>query len=156
MDRRLHSLCVMMNLYETPAARAAIGCAIEVHSVLGSGLLESTYERCFAHELTLRGIQFRRQLTLPITYKGIELDGAYRIDFLIHDGPLIEIKAVERLLPIHTAQVLTYLKLLKLRHGLIINFNVPRLKNGIRSVLAREEWSQLPHQERASTVTMKC
>ena len=68
----------MTNLYETPAARAAIGCAIEVHSELGSGLLESTYERCYGHELTLRGIQFRRQLTLPLTYKGLELGSAYR------------------------------------------------------------------------------
>jgi len=145
----------MTNLYETPAARAAIGCAIEVHSELGSGLLESTYERCFGHELTLRGIQFQRQLTLPLTYKGLELGAAYRVDFLIADGPLIEIKAVERLLPIHTAQVLTYLKLLKIRQGLIINFNVAKLKEGIRSVLARPEWSRMPHQELASTITMK-
>jgi GxxExxY protein len=121
--------------YSTALARKVIGCAIEVHRQLGPGLLESTYDRCFAHELSLSGLAFLRETPLPGVYKGIELDWGYRVDYLIESELLVELKAVETLLPVHEAQALTYLKLLGLRQALLINFNVVRLKHGLKSVL---------------------
>ena len=119
---------------------AIIGAAIEVHRTLGPGLLESTYEECLCHELRLRGIPFERQRPLPVTYKGLDLECGYRLDLLVHDAVVVEIKAVEALQPIHEAQLLTYLKLGGWTVGLLINFNVPFLKNGIRRrVLGFEE-----------------
>ena len=109
-----------------------IGAAIDVHKVLGPGLLESAYEECLCHELKLRGIRFKRQLQLPLRYKGIELDVGYRLDIYVENSVLIELKSVEKLTPIHDAQLLTYLKLLNCRAGLLINFNVPVLKQGLR------------------------
>ena len=88
-----------------------IGAAIEVHQALGPGLLESAYEECLAHEMRLRGLRFLRQISLPVAYKGVNLDCAYRLDFLVNDTVVIELKSIEVLLPIHTAQLLTYLKL---------------------------------------------
>jgi GxxExxY protein len=119
---------------------AIIGAAIEVHRTLGPGLLESAYEECLCHELRLRGIPFERQRPLPVTYKGLDLECGYRLDLLVHDAVVVEIKAVEALQPIHEAQLLTYLKLGGWKVGLLINFNVPILKNGIRRrVLGLEE-----------------
>jgi len=112
-----------------------IGCAIEVHQCLGPGLLESTYQKCLAHELSLAGIPFRSQFPLPVQYKGIELDCAYRIDFLIQDRMVVELKAVDQILPIHLAQLLTYMKLSGIRAGLLMNFNVKRLADGIRRMV---------------------
>ncbi len=109
-----------------------IGAAIEVHKQLGPGLLESTYEECLCHELHLRGIQFRRQIDLPVTYKGLKLDCGYRLDLVVEDTVVVELKAVEQLLPVHEAQLLTYLRLAGKPVGLLINFNVPLLKDGIR------------------------
>ncbi len=109
-----------------------IGAAIEVHRALGPGLLESAYEKCLCRELTLRQIPFERQRPLPVEYKGVRLDCGYRLDLLVADTVVVEIKAVERLLPIHEAQLLTYLKLGGWKVGLLINFNVPVLKQGIR------------------------
>jgi len=109
-----------------------IGAAIEVHRHLGPGLLESAYEECLCRELSLAGIQHAQQVALPVTYKGIDLDCAYRLDILVERRVLLELKCVERLLPIHEAQLLTYLKLADLRLGLLINFNVPILKQGIK------------------------
>jgi GxxExxY protein len=106
-----------------------------VHRQLGPGLLESTYDRCFAHELSLSGLAFLRETPLPVVYKGIELDWGYRVDYLIESELLVELKAIETLLPVHEAQALTYLKLLGLRQALLINFNVVRLKQGLKSVL---------------------
>jgi len=108
-----------------------IGSAIEVHRTLGPGLLESAYEECLCKELSLRGIDFERQKSLPLSYKGIELDCGYRIDVLVGDV-VVEVKSVEKLLPIHDAQLLTYLKLSGRQVGLLINFNVPVLTDGIR------------------------
>ncbi len=108
-----------------------IGAAIEVHRELGPGLLESAYQACLAHELSLRGICFVSQLDLPLTYKGIALDVGYRIDLLVEDKIIVELKAVERMTPIHEAQLLTYLRLLKKPVGLLLNFSVPVLKDGI-------------------------
>jgi len=111
---------------------AVIGAAIEVHRALGPGLLESAYEECLCRELSLRQIRYERQRPLPVTYKGLDLDCGYRLDLLVADAVVVEIKAVESLLPIHEAQLLTYLKLGGWKVGLLINFNVPVLKQGIR------------------------
>ena len=109
-----------------------IGAAIEVHRVLGPGLLESAYEECLCHELRLRGISFERQRLLPVEYKGMTLDCNYRIDLLVGNTIVVEIKAVSDIEPIHEAQLPTYLRLGGWKTGLLINFNVPVLKNGIR------------------------
>ena len=112
--------------------RKVIGAAIEVHKTLGPGLLESTYEECLCIELSRRGIPYERQKELPIEYKDVKLDGGYRIDVLVADRLVLELKACESLQPIHEAQLLTYLKLSGIKVGLLINFNVPVLKEGIR------------------------
>ena len=110
-----------------------IGAAIEVHRELGPGLLESTYEECLCAELRTRRRAFRRQVPLPVVYKGIPLDCGYRIDLIVEDV-VVELKAVERVLPVHHAQLLTYLKLMCLPLGLLINFHVPILRNGITRI----------------------
>ena len=112
-----------------------IGCAIEVHRALGPGLLESTYEQCLAHELKLNEIQFLLQHPLPVDYKGIRLDCGYRVDVLVQNEIILELKSVEQLLGIHEAQLLTYMKLAGIRQGFLINFNVRRLKDGVKSVV---------------------
>ena len=112
-----------------------IGAAIEVHRMLGPGLLESAYEDCLCHELTLRTVRFARQQTVPLVYKGMQLDSGYRLDLLIADSVVVEVKAVDGLLPIHEAQLLTYLRLGGWNVGLLINFNVPVLKKGIRRLV---------------------
>jgi GxxExxY protein len=114
-----------------------IGAAIEVHRVLGPGLLESAYEECLCRELNLREIAFQRQVPLPVEYKGVKLDCGYRLDLVVQDAVILELKCVEHLLPIHDAQLLTYLKLTHKRVGLIINFNVAALVKGgiVRKVL---------------------
>lgn len=111
---------------------AVIGSAIEVHKVLGPGLLETPYEACICRELKLEGIPFERQKLLPVIYKGELLDVGYRIDIMVAGLVVVEIKSVEALLPIHKAQLLTYMKLGGWQVGLLINFNVTLLKNGIR------------------------
>ncbi|MEA3241728.1 MAG: GxxExxY protein [Pseudomonadota bacterium] len=113
-------------------SHSVIGCALEVHSHLGPGLLESTYEQCLAHELTMNGILFKIQQPLPVIYKDIRLDCGYRIDLLIENKLIVELKSVEELKGIHEAQLLTYMKLANIGIGLIINFNVLRLKEGIK------------------------
>ncbi|OHB91239.1 MAG: GxxExxY protein [Planctomycetes bacterium RIFCSPHIGHO2_12_39_6] len=112
-----------------------IGAAIEVHRILGPGLLESTYEQCLCHELTLKNISFERQKPLPVTYKGICLNCGYRLDILVEKLVIVELKTVEHIEPIHEAQLLTYLKLSDLWLGLLVNFNVPVLKDGIRRIV---------------------
>lgn len=110
-----------------------IGYAIEVHRTLGPGLLESTYEQCLTQEFKLNEIAFKRQQALPIEYKEICLDCGYRIDILVEDKIIIEIKSVSEIIGIHEAQILTYMKLAKIKYGLLINFNVPLLKDGLKS-----------------------
>lgn len=109
-----------------------IGCAIKVHKVLGPGLLESAYEVCLVHELRKAGLKAERQVALPVIYEGLRLDADYFIDILVEDTVVIELKSVEHILPIHEAQLLTYLKLANKKLGLLINFNVTLLKNGIK------------------------
>ena len=118
-------------LLQEDLTRSIIEAAIEVHRTLGPGLLESAYQSCLCHELSLRGIKFQRELELPIQYKGILLDCGYRLDLLVEDSVIVEIKCVETVLPIHEAQLLTYLKLSKKRVGLLMNFQVELLKDGI-------------------------
>ena len=111
---------------------AIIGAAVEVHRTLGPGLLESTYEMCLCRELAVRGTSFERQVPISVEYKGVKLDCGYRADIVVGGSILIEIKAIDSLLPIHDAQVLSYLKLGGWKIGLLINFNVELLKHGLR------------------------
>jgi GxxExxY protein len=120
---------------ENDITATIIGAAMEVHKALGPGLLESAYEECLAHELTLRAIAFDRQRVLPVMYKGVHLDCGYRLDFLVEQAVVVELKAVEMLLPIHEAQMLTYLKLGGWSVGLLINFNVPALRRGLKRIV---------------------
>jgi len=116
-------------------SRDIIAAAIEVHRELGPGLLESSYEECLCHELKTRGITYERQKSLPVSYKDVRLDCGYRLDVVVDNLVIVEIKAVESMLPIHTAQLLTYLKLANLKLGLLINFNTPQLRQGIKRVV---------------------
>jgi GxxExxY protein len=112
-----------------------IGCAIEVHKSLGPGLLESAYEECLCYELSQTGFKFKRQVDLPVIYKGINLDCGYRMDLVIEELVVVELKAVEQILKIHEVQLLSYLRLYKKSIGLLMNFHVPVLKNGIRRIV---------------------
>jgi GxxExxY protein len=112
-----------------------IGAAIGVHKYLGPGLLESAYEQCLCHELKLRGMSFERQQPLPVEYKGVRLDCGYRLDVVVENTLILELKACEKVEPIHKAQLLTYLKLSGLKLGLLLNFNVPVMKKGIVRVV---------------------
>jgi GxxExxY protein len=112
-----------------------LGCAIEVHRELGPGLLESAYEQCLAYELNQARIPFHLQVGLPVEYKQTKLDCGYRIDLLVEDKLIVELKTVDQLLKIHEAQVLTYMKLAKMKVGLLINFNVPMLRKGIKRLV---------------------
>jgi len=109
-----------------------IGAAIEVHRLLGPGLLESAYEECLAHELTLRNIKYRRQVPVPVVYKGIKLECGYRMDLVVEESVVLELKSIEAIAPVHEATVLTYLRLSDKRLGLLINFNVSMLTDGVR------------------------
>lgn len=118
-----------------PFTREIIAAAIEVHRELGPGLLESVYQACMEHELNLRGIQHERQKPLPVVYKGLSVDADLRMDLFFPDQLVVELKAVEKLLPIHEAQLLTYLRLSKTHTGLLINFCVPLLKDGVKRMV---------------------
>jgi GxxExxY protein len=111
-----------------------IRCAMQVHSALGPGLLESAYEACLAHELEQSGLTVARQVALPVTYRGLQLEVGYRLDVLVNDVLVVEVKAVEKLVPLHLAQLVSYLKLGDFRLGLLMNFNVPHLHQGIKRV----------------------
>lgn len=120
---------------ENPLSNEIIGAAIEVHKQLGPGLLESAYEECLAHELTLRQVPFERQKPLPVIYKGTKLDVGYRLDLLVEGLIVVELKAIEKLARIHDAQMITYLKLTNCKLGLLLNFNVRPMKNGIKRIV---------------------
>ncbi len=117
---------------EDPLTGEIIGAAIEVHKALGPGLLESAYESCLARELEIRGLRVERQSEIKLEYKGVGLDCVYRMDLVVEGTVLVEIKAIEKLLPIHDAQVLTYLRLTGIRRALLLNFNTPYLRDGIK------------------------
>ncbi|MBS0360704.1 MAG: GxxExxY protein [Proteobacteria bacterium] len=115
-------------------ARQVVGAGLKVHKALGPGLLESAYEHCLAHELGLRGLAVARQLSLPILYEGYRVDAGYRLDLVVEDTVVVEVKAVESLSRLHEAQLLTYLKLSNRRLGLLMNFNVPLFREGVRRI----------------------
>ena len=112
-----------------------VACAIRVHSALGPGLLESVYEKCLRHELEKSGLRVQAQVWLPVEYDGVLIEGGYKIDLLVEDAVLVELKVVEQILEIHKAQLLSYLKLSNKRVGLLINFNVVHLRDGIRRLI---------------------
>ena len=116
-------------------SKEIIGACIEVHKALGAGLLESAYGMCLERELTVRGMPFEKEHPVNLEYKGVRIDCAYRVDFIVGGLVVLELKAIQEILPIHHAQILTYLRLLKLRLGMLINFNVPVLKDGIKRVI---------------------
>ena len=123
-------------LLEEALTEQIIGSAIEVHRELGPGLLESAYRTCLAREFDLRGIRYRYEVDLPVVYKGVKLDCGYRMDFVVEEKVVVELKAVDKLIPVHEAQLLTYLRLSGYRVGLLINFNAPTIRNNyIRRVL---------------------
>ena len=122
-------------LKENIVSEKVIGAAIEVHRILGPGLLESAYEECLCFELHERGIKTERQVTIPVVYKKVSLECGYRLDVIVDDLVIVELKTVEKLLPIHDAQLLTYLKLTKKKLGLLLNFNVALLKEGIKRIV---------------------
>ncbi len=122
-------------IQDNKITESIIAAAIEVHQALGPGLLESAYQACLAREFSLREIAFEQQRPLPVRYKGLLLDCGYRLDFVIEDKVIVELKAIEALHPIHQAQLLTYLKLTGYRIGLLINFHVALLKNGIKRMV---------------------
>jgi GxxExxY protein len=125
----------MMETARDVLTERIIGAAIEVHRVLGPGLLEAAYETCLAHELAGIGLRFARQVSLPIRYKDIVVSNAYRIDLVVEDEVVLEVKAVEMLTPVHMAQLMTYLRLGKLRKGLLLNFNARIMKDGIKRIV---------------------
>ena len=117
-------------------ARQVVDSAYAVHTTLGPGLLETVYEQCLSVELLSRGLGVRRQVPQPLSYKGTPIEAGFRLDMVVGEAVVVEVKAVERLLPVHGSQLLTYLKLSGFRLGLLINFNVPLLKDGIRRILS--------------------
>ena len=136
---------------ENAVTEKVIGAAIEVHRCLGPGLLESAYEECLCYELSQLGLRFERQVRLPVQYKGLKLDCGYRMDLVVEDTVLVEIKAIEGLLPVHSAQLLTYLKSSGKRVGLLINFNVPILAKGLKRMVNQyPESSSLRFSQRLS------
>ncbi|KKD35771.1 GxxExxY protein [Limnoraphis robusta CS-951] len=131
----------VMKMYRDPiseevnqVAKQIVDAAFTVHSTLGAGLLESVYEVCLDYELTKRGLRVARQVSLPVIYDDIQLDAGFRLDLLVDQCVIVELKAVPDLLPVHTAQVITYLKLSQHRLGFLINFNVPLIKDGIKRI----------------------
>jgi len=120
---------------ERELTEKVIGCAIEVHRTLGPGLLESTYQQCLAHELGVQEIPFSSEVDLPIDYKGIKLNCGYRLDLLVDERLIVELKAVDEVTGLHQAQLMTYMKLAKVSLGLLINFNVTRLVDGVRRIV---------------------
>ncbi len=137
---------------------AIIGAAIEVHRHLGPGLLESAYEECLCYELSLAGLAFRRQVRVPVQYKGLKLDCDFRLDLLVEDSVIVELKTVDGLAPIHSAQLLTYLKATNKQLGLLINFNVPVLKSGIKRLVNQytEAEAETPASPQSSPRSSLC
>ena len=121
------------------ASRLVIGAALTVHTALGAGVLESAYDACLCYELSKAGLRFEHQVYLPIVYQEVQLATAYRVDFIVESCLIVEIKCVERVLPVHKAQLLSYLRLTALPLGLLINFNVPHLRHGIHRVINAPE-----------------
>jgi GxxExxY protein len=126
---------VLIDTQYNSLTRDIIGAAIEVHRAIGPGVLESVYLPCLQHELTCKGLQWRAQQAIPVVYRGIMLDVSYRVDLIVENSVVVELKSIEKLLPVHDAQVLTYLRLTQCPVGLLINFNVAKLTDGVRRIL---------------------
>jgi GxxExxY protein len=124
-----------MSTQSDPLTEQIIGLGIDVHRALGPGLLESAYEECLCFELAVHGIEFGRQVPLPVVYKAVRLDCGYRLDVVVQNQLVLEIKTVDRLMPVHSAQLLTYLKLGGYRTGLLLNFHAPVLKDGLKRMV---------------------
>ena len=120
---------------ENQLSNEVIGAAIEVHKTIGPGLLESVYQECMVYELTNRGFQTAREVSLPVRYKGLQFPAAYRADIVVEDKLILELKAVEVLLPVYSAQLLSYLRMSGLKLGLLINFCVPHLRDGVKRIV---------------------
>ncbi len=131
---------VAIRLDVNAITEAILGAAMKVHTALGPGLLESAYEACLCHELHKAGLQFQRQVELPVVYDGIKLDAGYRIDLLVEDAVLVELKCVDQFTDVHKAQLLSYLKLSGKNVGLLINFHVAHLRHGIRRLVQGRGW----------------
>ena len=131
----------------TKITEAVIGAAIDVHRELGPGLLESAYQACLEYELIQRHVTFSRQVPLPVTYRNVRVDCGYRLDFFVEDRVIVEVKSVERLAPIHAAQLITYLKLMRCPVGLLLNFNVTAMHRGIRRLENRHGSHRENHRE---------
>ena len=116
-------------------AKEVVDAAFNVHKTLGPGLLESAYEACMAHEMSIRNLKFRTQVMLPVVYKDVKLDAGFRLDMLVEEQVIVEMKAVNKMIPLHEAQLMTYLRLSNLRLGLLINFNVRLIKDGIKRLV---------------------
>lgn len=127
-------LLELANACENDISHIVVDCVFRVHKTLGPGLLESTYEACLVHELKKRNIKFGTQKTLPVLYDDIRIDAGYRVDILIEDQLIVELKSVEKIIPLYQAQLMTYLKLSKIKTGLLINFNSKLIKDGIRRI----------------------
>ncbi len=121
--------------FDSELTETIIGCAIEVHRALGPGLLESVYEECLCYELQLKNLYFERQKILPIAYKDVKLESGYRLDLIVEGKVIVELKCVEKLMPVHEAQIMTYLRLTKIKTGLLINFFTPVLMDGIKRIV---------------------
>lgn len=135
MEKLGKAVLTLPGLQSEELTKEVIAAAIEVHRHLGPGLLESAYEACLAHELTLRKITYEKQKSLPVFYKGIELDCGYRMDLVVDSRVIVELKCVEKIAPVHEAQLLTYLRLAGIRVGLILNFHAPRLMDGFKRLV---------------------
>jgi GxxExxY protein len=122
-------------MHANEVSQRVIGCAMKIHNALGAGVLESAYHACICHEFAEDGLKFQHQARLPVVYNDVELAAAYRVDFIVENCLIVEIKCVEKLLPVHAAQLLSYLRLSGYKLGLLINFNVPHLRNGIKRVV---------------------
>lgn len=120
---------------ENALSNKVIGAAIEVHKTIGPGLLEGIYQKCLAYELKLQGFNITTEAPLPVRYKDIEFEDAYRVDLMVEDKLVVELKAVETILPVHMAQLLSYLKMSGLKLGLLVNFNVPKLRDGVKRIV---------------------
>lgn len=125
----------MLNFQRDPVASTTIAAAIEVHRCLGPGLMEGVYKTCLAHELRQRGLRVELEVAVPVMFKGLRMEGGFRLDLLVDGALIVEVKCVERLTPVHTAQVLTYLKLTGARQAFLMNFNGVTLKEGLKSFL---------------------
>lgn len=124
-----------MTVNQNAIGTVVLNRAMKVHTSPGPGLLESVYELCLAHELSGAGLQIKRQTALPVSYDGVEIEGGFRVDLVVEDLLIVEIKAVEEVLPVHRSQLLTYLKLSGLKLGYLLNFNVPHMRDGIKRVV---------------------